>query len=160
MGSSRSLVSLEKHTKWTLENRQGYPLVPVWIGCIFIPYVYYFPSSSRLVLVLPPPIYLACALLSSDQEALLGAFPSANGDVNENPFSLSAETQGERMTQQSCKQLKDGLPEELVITSLLDQLTKAISCRGENVSRELIDSDGIHIIDSRGQPSSMIMIFF
>ena len=132
----------------------------LWIGCIFIPYVYYFPSSSRLVLVLPPPIYLACALLSSDQEALLGAFPSANGDVNENPFSLSAETQGERMTQQSCKQLKDGLPEKLVITSLLDQLTKAISCRGENVSRELIDSDGIHITDSGGQPSSMIMIFF
>jgi len=41
---------------------------------------------------------------------------------------------------------------DLAITSLLDQLTKAISCRGENVSRELIDSDWIHIIDSGGQP--------
>ena len=41
---------------------------------------------------------------------------------------------------------------DLAITSLLDQLTKAISCQGENVSRELIDSDWIHIIDSGGQP--------
>ena len=41
---------------------------------------------------------------------------------------------------------------QLAITSLLDQLTKAISSQGLNVSRELIDSDWIHIIDSGGQP--------
>ena len=42
--------------------------------------------------------------------------------------------------------------QQLAITSLLDQLTKAISSQGLNVSRELIDSDWIHIIDSGGQP--------
>ena len=64
-----------------------------------------------------PPTYLASPLLSSDQEALLGAFPSANGDIDENPFNLLAETQEERTTQQSCKQLQDGLPEKQVTSS-------------------------------------------
>ena len=41
---------------------------------------------------------------------------------------------------------------QLAITSLLGQLTKVISSQGLNASRELIDSDWIHIIDSGGQP--------
>ena len=65
-----------------------------------------------------PPTYLASPLLRSDQEALLGAFPNPNDTVDEGPFDLLAEPQ-EEVSQQSCKQPQDGLPEKQVTNSSL-----------------------------------------
>ena len=60
---------------------------------------------------------LASPLLSTDQEALLGAFPKANDAVDAGPFDLLAETH-EEVTQQSCKQPWGGLPEKQVKNTL------------------------------------------
>ena len=63
-----------------------------------------------------PPTYLASPLLCTDQEALLGAFPNPKDTVDEGPFDLLAEPQ-EEVSQQSCKQPQDGLPEKQVTNS-------------------------------------------
>ena len=63
-----------------------------------------------------PPTYLASPLLCTDQEALWGAFPNPNDTVDEGPFDLLAEPQ-EEVSQQSCKQPQDGLPEKQVTNS-------------------------------------------
>ena len=63
-----------------------------------------------------PPTYLASPLLSTDQEALSGTFPNPNNTVDVGPFDLLAETQ-EEVSQQSCKQPQDGLPEKQVRNS-------------------------------------------
>ena len=63
-----------------------------------------------------PPTYLASPLLYTDQEALLGAFPNPNDTVDEGLLDLLAEPQ-EEVSQQSCKQPQDGLPEKQVTNS-------------------------------------------
>ena len=62
--------------------------------------------------------HLASPLPSSDQEALLGTFPKANDTVDGGPLDLLTETH-EEVSQQSCKQPQDGLPEKQVTNSRL-----------------------------------------
>ena len=63
-----------------------------------------------------PPTYLASPLLSSGQEALLGTFAKANDTVDGGALDLLAETH-EEVSQQSCKQPQDRLPEKQVTNS-------------------------------------------
>ena len=61
--------------------------------------------------ILYPPHNLRSPLPSSDQEALLCTFPKSNDTVNGGPLDLLTETH-EEVSQQSCKQPQDGLPEK------------------------------------------------
>ena len=67
--------------------------------------------------ILYPPHNLRSPLLSSDQEALLCTFPKSNDTVNGGPLDLLTETH-EEVSQQSCKQPQDGLPEKQVTNSI------------------------------------------
>ena len=117
MEDSKLLVHLEKYTKWTLKKRRVPSCTCLDWMRFHIPCKHFFAIFSNerdWSWYSLPPTYLASPLLCSDQEALcMGAFPNPNDTVEAGPFDLLAETQ-EKVSQQSCKQPQNGLPEKQV----------------------------------------------
>jgi len=112
-------------------------------------------DEQELLGMLSGAIPILCDNLTEGQVEFIESLFQRNTEEEATPDQEPAASQPDQSTPSTQDEVPLSTSAEaidLAISSLLDQLTKAISGGGENVSRELIDSDWIHIIDSGGQP--------